>query len=299
MSTCSLSGACFLVAVVAAASELAAPVPISPLVASTALVEIRCPTFSWGAVVDAKWYELAVYLTDGNGATGEPVAPVLWTRLPGSATSWTPTVGDCLAEGARYAWSVRALDSAQTPSEWSNPRLFRVDARPLEEELRNALQLLQRYLGELEAAGVVPAGSLPAGDAAPRSGSSGDPAASQATGATRPSPRVGISQAAVVGEPLLKVNGSNVITVATLPGPRRFYVTSALFATNQVLTACVTGFHMASFWEILDVSNLVYDFARPEAKTKNDSGQGPPTFWNGFVRTGYDSFYSGAGLASI
>jgi hypothetical protein len=70
---------------------------------------------------------------------------------------------------------------------------------------------------------------------------------------------------------------------------RHFYLTSANYATNQVKTVCAAGYHMASLWEILDVSNLVYDYDHPAAYNKADSGYGPPSNWYGWVRTGYDS----------
>ncbi len=70
---------------------------------------------------------------------------------------------------------------------------------------------------------------------------------------------------------------------------RHYYLTNANYATNLAKTACAAGYHMASFWEILDVSNLIYDYDHPAAHTKADSGYGPPSFWNGWVRTGWDS----------
>lgn len=77
-------------------------------------------------------------------------------------------------------------------------------------------------------------------------------------------------------------------------GPRRHsYITSANYETNHVLTACAAGYHMASLWEILDVSNLVYDYDHPAAKRQADSGFGPPSYWYGWVRTGYGSSDSG------
>jgi hypothetical protein len=72
-------------------------------------------------------------------------------------------------------------------------------------------------------------------------------------------------------------------------GGRHFYLTDADFATVDSLTACASGYHMASLWEILDVSNLVYDHDHPDAHVKDDSGQGPPSFWYGRVRTGQDA----------
>jgi hypothetical protein len=72
-------------------------------------------------------------------------------------------------------------------------------------------------------------------------------------------------------------------------GGRHFYLTAANYATNRVRTACASGYHMASLWELYDVSNLVYDYGHPAAYTKADSGYGPPSYWYGWVRTGYDS----------
>ena len=66
-------------------------------------------------------------------------------------------------------------------------------------------------------------------------------------------------------------------------------MTDANYFTDQALTACASGYHMASLWEILDVSNLTYDYDHPAAHTKTDSGFGPPSFWHGWVRTGQSS----------
>ena len=76
-----------------------------------------------------------------------------------------------------------------------------------------------------------------------------------------------------------------------LPGSsgRHFYLTNANYLPNAALTACGVGYHMASLWEILDVSNLTYDYAHPAAYTQADSGYGPPSNWYGWVRTGGSS----------
>ena len=81
------------------------------------------------------------------------------------------------------------------------------------------------------------------------------------------------------------------ITSTFLPGGsgRHFYLTNSSYAQNTALTACSSGYHMASLWEILDVTNLVYDYNHPAATTKADSGFGPPSYWYGWVRTGYTS----------
>jgi hypothetical protein len=70
---------------------------------------------------------------------------------------------------------------------------------------------------------------------------------------------------------------------------RHFYLTKTNYATNQALTACASGYHMASLWELYGVSNLIYDYGHPAAYTKADSGHGPPSYWYGWARTGYDS----------
>jgi hypothetical protein len=80
-------------------------------------------------------------------------------------------------------------------------------------------------------------------------------------------------------------------------GARLYYLTDANHATDAVLTACASGYHMASMWEILDPSNLVYDFSHPDAHTKADSGQSAPSLWYGWVRTGTTS--SAANTAGI
>ena len=72
-------------------------------------------------------------------------------------------------------------------------------------------------------------------------------------------------------------------------GSKHFYLTSASYYPDQALTACGVGYHMASLWEILDVSNLTYDYDHPAAYTRADSGYGPPSNWHGWVRTGFAS----------
>jgi hypothetical protein len=75
-----------------------------------------------------------------------------------------------------------------------------------------------------------------------------------------------------------------LIAAATTTASRRFYLTASDHVGNTALTACDPGFHMASIWEILDVSNLRYDTTR--GVTKDDSGSGPPTADGGWIRTG-------------
>jgi hypothetical protein len=72
-------------------------------------------------------------------------------------------------------------------------------------------------------------------------------------------------------------------------GGRHFYLTTQNYSPSAALTVCATGYHMASLWEILDVSSMTYDYDHPAAYTKADSGYGPPSYWYGWVRTGGDS----------
>ena len=71
--------------------------------------------------------------------------------------------------------------------------------------------------------------------------------------------------------------------------PRKFYVTRNTFTGSQATTACATGYHMASLWEIFDVTNLRYETTL--GITADDSGFGPPSVDDGFgwIRTGGQS----------
>lgn len=78
-----------------------------------------------------------------------------------------------------------------------------------------------------------------------------------------------------------------------LQSGRHLYQTNTSYVANNVLSACSAGYHTASLWEILDVSNLAYDYNNPSAKTQDDSGHGPPSGLDGWVRTGYSSSSDG------
>lgn len=133
------------------------PVAVSPASESGfAVVEARCPTFSWTSVPNREGYELAVYRViggdpaDGNLTVDEPA--VLSVRLPGAANSWTPTVERCLQRGERYAWSIRPLGNAKG-AEWSRPSLFEVAASAAPTDLADAVAELRR---EMASAGTNP-----------------------------------------------------------------------------------------------------------------------------------------------
>ena len=104
------------------------------------LVESRCPTFSWAGGSTAIAYELVVYQVEEDT---RPTEPVIRMNLPATASSWTPSMDDCLVRGVRYAWSVRALRKGKA-NEWSEPSIFQVVDGPSEAELVAALEMVKR-----------------------------------------------------------------------------------------------------------------------------------------------------------
>lgn len=196
-----------LVAVASAAVAFAAerPVAVSPGSAKgVSQVELRCPTFNWAGVAGTRSYELVVYAV---GEEDEQAEQVLRQTVPGTATGWTPSLDACLERGGRYAWSVRAV-GGKAASEWSQLSLFAVVAGPSEEEVEEALRVVRQYLGE---------------EAGRREGASAE-AAKRSPGSVSVLPRGGPvggasldpSRLVAVGDSDLQVNGSPVVTVATL-----------------------------------------------------------------------------------
>jgi hypothetical protein len=138
----------------APASE--APLAVSPGGATGASIGETCPTFSWGAVPGAKSYELVVYRL---GEEYEKEEPVIQQTLPGSASSWTPSLDACLTRGGKFAWSLRVVGE-QATSGWSTPSLFEVSAGPSVADLEEALDVVNRYLaGKHGTAYATPAGT--------------------------------------------------------------------------------------------------------------------------------------------
>jgi len=192
-------------ALAGAALAAQAPVAVSPGDATkVALIRDDCPTFSWGEVEGAKSYDLVVYRL---GEQNEDEEPVLRRSFPGSVDGWTPALDQCLERGGRYAWSVRAVGGKEA-SEWSELSLFEVASGPSEEEFEEALQVVRKYLGE-ETTGSANASAE--GASAGVSATIVTPSAGGAT--TGPSPL-----APAVGDSALQVNGSPVVTVATMAG---------------------------------------------------------------------------------
>jgi hypothetical protein len=82
--------------------------------------------------------------------------------------------------------------------------------------------------------------------------------------------------------------------VVCTPQARKFYLAQGGFTGSQALTACAVGYHMASLWEIFEVSTPRYDTTL--GATTDDSGFGPPKFSGvdnlqfvgaGYIRTGF------------
>jgi hypothetical protein len=84
----------------------------------------------------------------------------------------------------------------------------------------------------------------------------------------------------------------------TCPCPRRYYLTKKTFQGNEALGACASGYHMASRFEIADLSGVVYDVRL--GVVSDDSGAGPPSMAatytsagpTGWIRTGGDARYT-------
>ena len=85
-----------------------------------------------------------------------------------------------------------------------------------------------------------------------------------------------------------EVNAATSQTSQTIStNMQQFYLTKQAFPGDEALTACTTGYHMASLWEILDTSNLRYNTTL--GFTRDDSGQGPVIGAGGWVRTGFSN----------
>ncbi|MCF7977031.1 MAG: tail fiber domain-containing protein [Chromatiaceae bacterium] len=99
--------------------------------AETALIGQSCPTFSWGAALNAQRYELAIFDAQWNPST-DPGEQDLSGRLlqqiaiDAPATSWTPSGPSCLTPGAAYVWFVRPV-TEDGPQSWSSGARFEID----------------------------------------------------------------------------------------------------------------------------------------------------------------------------
>ena len=77
---------------------------------------------------------------------------------------------------------------------------------------------------------------------------------------------------------------------------RKFYLSKTPVQGNRALTACAAGYHMASMWEVFNVSTLQYDTVN--GAMADDSGSGPPTNPNPPPVTDYGWIRTGAGASN-
>jgi hypothetical protein len=68
--------------------------------------------------------------------------------------------------------------------------------------------------------------------------------------------------------------------------PQRYYLTKGTYKGAQAKNACTPGFHMASLFEILVPSGLMYLQDTNVAFTSADAGSGLPSNQQGWIRTG-------------
>jgi hypothetical protein len=94
--------------------------------------------------------------------------------------------------------------------------------------------------------------------------------------------------------------------VSSTTGMRKYYLTiiqptgnSADGSDGNGAGVCLPGYHFASVWELLDISNLQYLDDPINAVHNDDSGSGPPTYVRGWIRTGYNEYGIGTpGMAN-
>lgn len=144
-----------LVAVLCGDASARAPEGVSPgAIDEIAEIEGRCPSFSWALVPEAEYYQLVGYRwpegTAPSSVDIDQAQEVFYTEVPGTATSWTPSLAQRLEPGGSYVWFVRAVFRAEggevaEASEWSEGRFFAVV--PSIQEVEEALNVLRRYAG--------------------------------------------------------------------------------------------------------------------------------------------------------
>lgn len=179
-------------------------------------------SFSWGAVVGAQRYELAIFdgQWDDSPTYDEQQRQGLALRriaIAAPALSWTPAGADCLDEGGSYLWFVRAA-TVEGEAPWSAPRYFAIDydADALTQTVRRELaahlrqpqvwrEVIQAALSANRALQLTPLASAalrPPADTATQAGETGMGSAGE-TSAIRP-------QATSFPNPAaLKINSAN------------------------------------------------------------------------------------------
>ena len=119
-----------------------------------AVVDDRCPTFSWEAGDGAALYEIVAYAIHENDdpAVAELSAEteVLYARVPGGALAWTPSADQGFAPGGRYVWFVRAVtelagDQVIEAGGWSEGRYFTVPVAPSLDDVQRAVEVIKQW----------------------------------------------------------------------------------------------------------------------------------------------------------
>ena len=70
---------------------------------------------------------------------------------------------------------------------------------------------------------------------------------------------------------------------------KRYFLTDAYYPPTSVESACGSGYHMANLFEISQPSSMHYAFDDGRAVHNSIIGQGPPTGYRGWIKTGWDS----------
>jgi hypothetical protein len=103
-----------------------------------------------------------------------------------------------------------------------------------------------------------------------------------------------VGSVAWAGEAASPAEGGRYAPLAQGVAGRQYYLTpSGSYDGSEATSACAEGYHMASIWELLDLSNLTYNTTLGSQKA--DMGEGPPTHADGWVRTGNDASTTGEG----
>lgn len=138
------------------------PEPVSPGQSGQfRVVADRCPTFSWSAVPGAWGYEVVLYSARAGAEEATLLAetePVLRAEIPAPASSWTPSLDQCLDPGERYVWFIREKGGfGQGDGAWSRGFAFEIDAEAALglEALLEPLNQLQAQLEQIRQLGVV------------------------------------------------------------------------------------------------------------------------------------------------
>ena len=124
------------------AEQLDAVEPVSPgEVGRSLATDSGCPTFSWGTLEGVETLQLMVYRFD---PPRDDWSPWLTKDLPGSSTSWTPPLEECLPMASSFAWSLVAV-THNGAKQFSDPLFFETPSAPTLLEVGRALEVLQSW----------------------------------------------------------------------------------------------------------------------------------------------------------